>query len=69
MLIDENNNRCIGTATIGSKGQIVIPKTIRDMFDLKENEVVVIMADIKKGIAIVKQNELMKDEFFPGNIS
>jgi AbrB family looped-hinge helix DNA binding protein len=37
---------------IGPKGQIVIPKEAREMFGLEPGDMVVLMADNKKGIAM-----------------
>lgn len=34
-----------GTVTIGSKGQIVIPKNARDTFDMKEGDRLVVLGD------------------------
>jgi AbrB family looped-hinge helix DNA binding protein len=42
-------------AKVGPKGQIVIPKEIRDMFGIKTGDSLVIMADRERGIAIHKQ--------------
>ncbi len=44
----------IGIAKVGEKGQIVIPKEARDMFNIKSGDTVVILCDKKKGMAIVK---------------
>lgn len=44
----------IGIAKAGEKGQIVIPKEARDMFNIKSGDSVVILCDKKKGMAIVK---------------
>ena len=44
----------IGIAKAGEKGQIVIPKEARDMFNIKSGDTVVILCDKKKGMAIVK---------------
>lgn len=46
----------IGTATLGAKGQIVIPIEIREMFDLAPGDQLLLMADKKKGIAIMKSD-------------
>ncbi len=40
------------TLKLGSKGQIVIPKEVRDMFGIKPGDTVLLLADIEKGIAI-----------------
>ena len=40
------------TATVGEKGQIVIPKQIREMFDIHSGDVLLLLADKKRGIAI-----------------
>lgn len=43
-----------GTVTIGSKGQIVIPKNARDTFDMKEGDRLVVLGDELQGIALIK---------------
>ena len=43
-----------GTVTIGSKGQIVIPKNARDTFDMKEGARLVVLGDESQGIALIK---------------
>ena len=43
-----------GTVTIGTKGQIVIPKAARDTFKLKDGDRIVVLGDEKEGIALVK---------------
>ena len=43
-----------GTITIGSKGQIVIPKKARDTFNLKEGDRLVVLGDENEGIVLVK---------------
>lgn len=43
-----------GTITLGSKGQIVIPKAARDTFDLKDGDRLVVLGDEAEGIALVK---------------
>ena len=52
----------VGIAKVGEKGQIVIPKEARDMFDIKSGDSVVILCDIKKGMAIIK-SEIIEDTF------
>lgn len=40
------------TATVGEKGQIVIPKQARDLFDIHPGDQLVILGDEKRGMAI-----------------
>ena len=40
------------TATVGTKGQIVIPKEARDMFGIMPGDTLVILGDVKRGLAI-----------------
>ncbi len=59
----------VGIAKVGEKGQIVIPKEARDMFDIKPGDTVVVLCDIKKGIAIIKSDviEDTMDKIMPNN--
>lgn len=43
-----------GICKVGEKGQIVIPKEARDVFDIKPGDSVVVLGDKKKGIGIIK---------------
>ena len=40
------------TATVGEKGQIVIPKQARDVFNIKPGDTILLLGDEKCGIAI-----------------
>jgi AbrB family looped-hinge helix DNA binding protein len=48
----------VGIAKVGEKGQIVIPKEARDMFDIKPGNSVIILCDKNKGIALLKADEI-----------
>lgn len=50
------------TATVGEKGQIVIPKQAREIFDIKPGDTIILLGDENKGIAIPPKNAL--SEFF-----
>jgi looped-hinge helix DNA binding domain, AbrB family len=52
--------RFLGTTKVGPKGQIVIPKEIRDMFGIESGDDLLIMADRDRGIAIHKQEVMEK---------
>ena len=40
------------TATVGEKGQIVIPKQARDIFGIKPGDTLLLLGDGQRGIAI-----------------
>lgn len=40
------------TATVGEKGQIVIPKQARELFDIHPGDTLVILGDETRGLAI-----------------
>ena len=55
-------DKFVGIAKVGEKGQIVIPKEARDMFDIKPGDSLVILCDKSKGIGILK-SEVIQDTF------
>ncbi len=46
---------------IGEKGQFVIPKEARDMFDLQPGATILVLGDAKRGLAILPK--AMQNEF------
>ncbi len=52
--MDKNKNKYVGICKVGEKGQIVIPKEARNMFDIKTGDSIIVLCDKKKGIALVK---------------
>jgi len=55
-------DKFVGVAKVGEKGQIVIPKEARDMFDIKSGDSVIILCDKEKGIALLK-SDFMEESF------
>ena len=51
------------TVKIGEKGQIVIPKNMRDMFGIKAGDTLLLMADQERGIAIVNDTSFLNPVF------
>ena len=56
----ETESGFIATVKLGPKGQIVIPKEVRDMFDIGPGDCLVLMAHPQRGIALQRQNLMMK---------
>lgn len=49
-------DKYVGISKVGEKGQIVIPKEVRDMFNIKTGDSIIVLCDRKKGIALVKSD-------------
>ena len=44
----------VGVCKVGEKGQIVIPKEARTLFDINPGDSIILLCDKEKGIALVK---------------
>ena len=64
----QGKGKYMSSVKVGPKGQIVIPKEVRDMFDINPGDTLVVLADAKKGIAIERMNVFSKiaDAIFSG---
>ena len=49
-----------GTVKVGERGQIVIPKEARQVFDIKAGDTLIVLGDEKWGIAVTKADVLEK---------
>lgn len=49
-----NSDKFMGSVKVGAKGQIVIPKEVREMFNIEHGDTLMLLADTEKGIAIQK---------------
>lgn len=54
--MNEPEGKYAWTATVGEKGQIVIPKQARDIFNIKPGDTLLILGDEKRGIAILRKD-------------
>lgn len=61
-------DKYMGSVKVGSKGQIVIPKEVRDMFDISPGDTLILLADAQRGIAIERYDTFSKiaDAIFEG---
>lgn len=51
---DGKGKYIFGVCKVGEKGQIVIPKEARSVFNINPGDSLLMMGDVKKGLAIVK---------------
>lgn len=56
----DDKSKFIWTTKVSNKGQIVIPKEARDVFDINEGDTLILFGDTSKGIAIAKYDEYLK---------
>lgn len=47
-----------GTVKVGERGQIVIPKEARDLFNIHAGDTLLVLGDEEKGIAITKADAM-----------
>ena len=57
---DKLEGKSMSVAKVCEKVQIVIPKEMRDMFNIKPGDTVLVLADKERGIAIVSNEDYMK---------
>ena len=64
-------NRYMATVRLGPKGQIVIPKEVREMFALGAGDSLLLLADAERGIALQRMEALgaLADAIFSGDAS
>ena len=48
----------MATVQVGPKGQIVIPKEVREMFGIESGDSLVLLADVQRGIALNRMSVL-----------
>ncbi len=52
MISKDKSEKFMSSVKVGTKGQIVIPKEVRDMFNISPGDTLLLLADSEKGIAI-----------------
>lgn len=52
-IMKQHDDKFAWTVKIGEKGQFVIPKEARDMFNLHPGDTILVLGDSKRGLAIL----------------
>ena len=62
-----NKEKYVGISKVGEKGQIVIPKEARNMFNINPGDSIIVLCDKERGIALVKADviEDLTDKVLP----
>lgn len=58
--MDHPKGKYAWTVKIGEKGQFVIPKEARELFDIKPGDSLIVLADAERGIAIPPKGTIEK---------
>lgn len=53
-IMKQKDKYIFGVCKVGEKGQIVIPKEARDVFNIKSGDSLLMLGDTKKGLALMK---------------
>lgn len=59
-MMKQTKGKFAGTVRVGERGQIVIPKGVRDLLDIHPGDTLLVLADVKQGIAIIKDDVLFR---------
>lgn len=56
----EKTKHLFGSVKVGERGQVVIPKEAREIFDIKQGDILLVLGDVERGIALVKAEMLQE---------
>ena len=59
MALQFPKGKFLSLVKVGEKGQIVIPKMIREMFGIHPGDRIILLADKSRGIALVKEDAMI----------
>ena len=54
----QNSKRVFGTARVGDRGQIVIPKEARELFNIRPGDTLLILGEPDTGLVVSRPEEL-----------
>lgn len=66
LAVPPKGKHVFGATTVGERGQIVIPKKAREIFQIEPGDTLIVVGDEERGLAIVPENYLQG--FFPNNV-
>lgn len=58
--INPKGKHIFGTVKVGERGQIVIPKKAREIFNISPGDSLLVLGDEEQGIAIVKNEDFLQ---------
>ncbi len=58
MALQYPKGKFLSIVKVGDKGQIVIPKGARELFGIQSGDQLLLMADKKRGIALIDENSI-----------
>ena len=58
MALQFPKGKFVSLVKVGEKGQIVIPKGARELFGIQPGDQLLLMADKKRGIALIDENSI-----------
>ena len=53
-----SKDRFIVSVKVGEKGQIIVPKEAREMFDIKPGDTLMVLGDKERGLALMKSDDV-----------
>ncbi|MDD1716479.1 MAG: AbrB/MazE/SpoVT family DNA-binding domain-containing protein [Methanolinea sp.] len=57
---DGKTNHIFGAVKVGERGQVVIPKEAREIFDIQPGDLLFVLGDEERGIALIKAEILQE---------
>jgi AbrB family looped-hinge helix DNA binding protein len=56
----EKTKHLFGSVKVGERGQIVIPKEAREIFGIRQGDILLVLGDTERGLALVKAEALQE---------
>jgi AbrB family looped-hinge helix DNA binding protein len=56
----EKTRHLFGSVKVGERGQIVIPKEARKIFGIRQGDILLVLGDTERGIALVKADAIQE---------